>query len=131
MEDKLLWLVFKDPENLNLIEEAHYNLFCETTKNFVENLKKIKPAAGMDLKASFADFSQKEEYKDFLNTLFLRAEVDFEEDGPDEILLCLAELKDINVRVKRAKISAELKKAEQEKDFEKVNKLIGEFNLIN
>ncbi len=130
LEDKIISLVFKDPENLNLIEEPHHNLFCEKTKNFIESVKKIKPEEGIDLKTSFADFSQKEEYKDFLNTLFLRAEVDFQEDGSDEILLCLSELKDINIRERRSKISQELKKAEQEKDFEKVNILIGEFNKI-
>ena len=61
----------------------------------------------------------------------MRAEVDYQEDGSDEILLCLAELKDINIRERREKISQELKKAEQEKDFEKVNSLIKEFNLVN
>jgi hypothetical protein len=85
----------------------------------------------VDLKTIFADFSQKDEYRDFLNTLFLRAEADYLEDGPDEIQLCLQQLKDIYVRDRRCRISEELKKAEQEKDFEKVNKLIGEFNLVN
>jgi DNA primase len=131
LEDKIISLIFKDPENLNLIEDSHHNLFCEKTKNFIENIKKIKPEEGVNLKASFADFSQKEEYKDFLNTIALRAEVDFQEDGSDEIQLCILQLKDINTRERRSKISQELKKAEQEKDFEKVNKLIGEFNLIN
>ena len=131
LEDKIISLVFKDPENLNLIEDLHHNLFCEKTRSFVENVKKIKPEEGIDLKASFADFSQKEEYKDFLNTLFLRAEVDFQEDGSDEILLCLSELKDINIRERRSKISDELKKAEREKDINKVNDLIKEFNLVD
>jgi DNA primase len=130
LEDKIISLVFKDPENLNLIGENHHCLFCEKTKSFIENIKKIIPAEGSDLKASFADFSQKEEYKDFLNTLALRAEVGYEEDGCDEILLCLSELKDINIRERRSKISEELKKAEQEKDLEKVNILISEFNKI-
>jgi hypothetical protein len=131
LEDKIISLVFKDPENLNLVDDNCHTLFCEKTRDFIGNVKKIKTEEGSDLKAAFADFSQKEEYRDFLNTLSLRAEVDFEEDGSDEILLCLSELKDINIRERRTKISEEIKKAEQEKDFEKVNKLIGEFNLIN
>ena len=131
LEEKIVSLVFKDPENLNLIEDSHHNLFCEKTKSFIENIKKIKPEEGSDLKASFADFSQKDEYKDFLNTLALRAEVDYEEDGCDEIQLCLAQLKDISIRERRFKIYEELKKAEKEKDVEKVNSLIKEFNLIN
>ena len=131
LEDKIISLVFNNPENLNLIEDSHHNLFVEKTRNFIENIKQIKPEEGGDLRASFADFSQKDEYKDFLNTIALRAEVDFQDDGSDEILLCLAELKDINIRERRSRISEEIKKAEQDKDFEKVNKLINEFNLIN
>ena len=69
--------MFKNPENLNLIEDSHHNLFCEKTKSFIEDIKNIKPADGSDIKASFADFSQKDEYKDFLNTIALRAEVIF------------------------------------------------------
>ena len=37
----------------------------------------------------------------------------------------------INIREKRVGISAEIKRAEQEKDFEKVDSLIKDFNLIN
>ncbi|MCX6719596.1 MAG: DNA primase [Candidatus Staskawiczbacteria bacterium] len=126
LEDKIISLIFKDPENLNLIEETHLGLLCEKTKEFIKNVKN-------------PEFVQSEEYKDFLNTIALRAEVDFQEDpsagsgqaGSDEILLCLSELKDIYIRDRRSRISQEIKKAEQEKDLEKVNKLIGEFNLIN
>ncbi len=126
LEDKIISLVLKDPENLNLIEQEHHNLFCEKTKSFIDNIKKINPE------------EEKEEYKDFLNTLSLRAEVEYEEDeepglpaGRQEIKLCLLQLKDINVRERRCKLSEEIKRAEQSQDFEKVSNLIKEFNLIN
>jgi len=131
LEDKIISLIFRDPEYLNLIEDSHRCIFCEKTKTFIENVKKIKPGEGGDLKTSFADFSQKEEYKDFLNTLSLRAEVDYQDDGSEEMSLCIAELKDINIRERRSKISVELKKAEQEKDADKINSLIKEFNMIS
>jgi DNA primase len=131
LEEKIISLVFKNPENLNLIENSHHNLFSDKTKTFIETVKNIKPTEGADLRASFADFSQKEEYKDFLNTIALRAEVDYQEDGSDEILLCIFQLKDIYIREQRGKIYQEIKKAEQDKNFEKVASLIKEFNLIN
>lgn len=131
LEEKIVSLIFKDPESLNLIEDKHHNLFCEKTRNFIENIKKIIPSNGESINAAFASFSQTDEYKQLLDTLSLRAEIDFQDDGPEEVELCISELKDIYVREMRMKISNEIKKAEQEKNQEKVNNLIKEFNLIN
>jgi DNA primase len=130
LEEKIISLIVKDPENLNLVEDCHHNLFCEKTKSFIEKIKqKFQP--GEDFNSVFASISQTEDYKEFFDTLALKAEVGFEEDGSDEIQLCLFQLKDIYIREKRTNISAEIKKAEEAKDSEKVNKLIGDFNLIN
>ena len=144
LEDKIVSLVIKDPQNLNLIEEQNYNLFCEKTKNFIEKLKKIslQPAFAEnmpdnDLKAVFADAAQESStelgtnFKDFLDTILLRAEVDFEENGSEEIQLCLAQLRDINRRDRLGIISNDIKTAEQTQNFEKVSILINEFNKIN
>ncbi len=107
-----------------MIEESHYPLFCQKTRSFLENFKTSKTP---ETEAIFAGI------------LSLKNEVEFEEDPSlgsgqavcQEIQLCLALLKDINIRERRCKISEEIKKAEQEKNFEKVNSLIKEFNLIN
>ncbi len=130
LEEKIISLIAKNPESLGLIEDCHYDLFCEKTKSFIEKIKEsFKP--GADFNLVFAGISNTEDYKDFFDALSLKAEVDFEEDGPDEIQLCLLQLKDIYRREKRENISAEIKKAEEAKDFEKVNNLIKDFNLIN
>jgi DNA primase len=131
IEDKIISLVLKNPENLNLIEECHNCLFCDRTKSLIENIKKNAVEKETGIEAVFADLSKKDEYKDLFDTLSLMAEVEYDEDGLDEIQLCLNHLKDINIREKRMAISGEIKKAELAGDFEKVNKLIGEFNLIN
>ena len=39
LEDKIVSLVLKNPENLNLIEGSHNCLFCDKTKNIIENIK--------------------------------------------------------------------------------------------
>jgi DNA primase len=138
LEDKIISLVFKNQENLNLIEESHYCLFCDKTRNIIESIKKNilqkKPSSGQTedgLEAVLTDLSKEDEYKDLLDTLSFRAEVEYDEDGLDEVQLCLEHLKDISIRERRNMISVEIKKAELVGDFEKVNKLIGEFNSIN
>ena len=130
LEDKIVSLVLKNPENLNLIEESHNCLFCDRTNSLIENMKNSAMKRGNDSEAILADVS-KDEYKDLFDTLALMAEVEYDNDGLDEIQLCLDHLKDINTREKRKAVTAEMKKAELAGDFEKVNNLIKEFNLIN
>lgn len=123
LEDKIISLVLKNPENLDLIEESHHCLFCDKTKNLIEDIK--KNAQGKDLKAVFADMSKTDKYKDIFDTLSLKAEVDYEEDGPDEIQLCLSQLKDIELRNKLNEISGAVKLENNEK---KRDELLKEFN---
>lgn len=112
LEDKIISLVLKNPENLNLIEESHHCLFCDKTKSLIENIKNN-------------DDITKGEYKELLDTLALKAEVDYEEDGPDEIQLCLSQLKDIELRNKLNEILSAVK---SETDEQKKEELIREFN---
>ena len=130
IEEKIISLIAKDPASLNLIEDYHHNLFCEKTKSLIEKIKQ-NVAAGADFNSAIAGISSAEDYKGIFDALALKAEVNFEDEGSDEIQLCLAQLRDINIREKRVGISAEIKRAEQEKDFEKVDSLIKDFNLIN
>ncbi len=134
LEDKIVSLVLKNPENLNLIEEAHYCLFCDETRNLVEKIKAIVMQKGNDAEAIFADIP-KDEYKDLFDTMSLKAEVsafaealadkDFKEDGPDEIQLCISGLKDIELRNKMCNLSGAVK---LEPDEQKRDELVKEFN---
>jgi DNA primase len=122
LEERIISLILKDPENLNLIEDSHYCLFSESVKNFIDNLKKITPPEGGDLKSLFTDFSQKDEYKDFFGTLALRSEIELENDGPEEVELCLLQLKDIELRNTMESLSKEMKNQpsqEKEEDLKK------------
>jgi len=124
LEDKIVSLVLKDPENLNLIEESHYGLFCDRTKSLIENIKSSALRRGNDPEAIFADI-QKDEYKDLFDALALQAEVNYEEDGSEEIQLCLSQLKDIELRNKLSELSQAVK---IENDEQKREDLIKEFN---
>ncbi|MDP3883052.1 MAG: DNA primase [Candidatus Staskawiczbacteria bacterium] len=120
LEDKIVALVINEPENLNLIEETHRSLFSEQAKKFIDELR----GASGD-KAIFADILKKDEYKDLANTLALRAEVDYEEDGLVEIQLCLSELKGIELR---NSLNNMLSYIRSEKDEQKKEGMIREFN---
>jgi DNA primase len=128
LEDKIISLILKDPYSLNLIKEKDYCLFSENIKNFLENIKKASSPifASEDadtetkLKAVFADISEKQEYKDFFGRMFLKAEVEFEKDGPDEVELCLSELKKLELKNELGIMSKTMSCGEENlKEFDK------------
>ena len=144
LEEKIILLVLRDPENLNLIEESHNCLFCDETKNLIESIKKnalqkendieavsadapstAKPLRSHDVTTEVVDIGTKDECKDLIDTLSLKAEVECEEDGPEEIQLCLNQLKEIMARQELGKISDSIR---TEKDSLKEEELKKEFN---
>ena len=42
IEDKIISLVLKNPENLSLIEDAHHCLFCNETRSFIESYQEYR-----------------------------------------------------------------------------------------
>jgi len=123
LEDKIVSLVLKNPNNLSLIEEAHHCFFCQKTKNLIENIKNSAQQRGNDSEAIFADISKSSD-KNLLDELSLAAEINYQEDGPDEIKLCLSQLKDIELRNKLKELSGAVK---LEGDESKKEELIKEF----
>ena len=156
LEEKIISLVLKNPENLNSIEDSQYPFFSDKTRIFLEGLKKFvgeqklqaaeeeshyaEVSAGRDFKAIFAGIMSdnnlseeagfKLDLKIFLAAFSLRAEVEYEEDGCEEIKLCVLQLKNINIKEKLNKISKDIKEAEKAQDHQKVNNLIEEFNKL-
>ena len=124
LEDKIVSLVLKNPESLNLIEESHNHLFSDKAKSLIESIRNSASKRGNDSQAIFADI-KKDEYKDLLDELALKAEVDYEGDGGEEIQLCLLQLKDIELRNKMVNLSGEVK---LEGNEEKRGELIKEFS---
>jgi hypothetical protein len=117
LEDRIISLLFKNPHSLNLISQADYCLFSGKTKSFLEDLNKVsapvfaseETGAEEKLKTIFADISQTEQYRDFLGMLSLLAEAESENDGPEEVELCLSQLKDIELRNELGRLSGVIK----------------------
>jgi DNA primase len=133
LEERIISLILKDPYSFNLIKESDYCLFSENIKRFLENLKKASaPIFASEeadteakLKTVFADISMADEHKDFFETLALRAEIEFENDGPEEVELCLLQIKDIELRNELEKLSLMIG---NELDAEKRENLKKEFD---
>lgn len=116
LEERAITLVLKAPQHSGLFDEKLVSLFSSNAQKILQNLDKPKKLSP--------------EMANFLSFLGLRAEVEEidEKDILPEIEFCLKEIQAITVREKLDKISLEIKKAEDEKDLEKVEKLTQKFN---
>ncbi len=138
IEEKVISLILKNPEQITLIPQEQYRLFSDTIRKFLEEIKKIvgnqkeiqEGELKEDFKIIFHDESLNAELKNFLAALALRGEAEYQEDGQEEVLLCLLQLKNIELKSKLNAISEDIKKAEQEHDSHKVNHLVEEFNML-
>ena len=109
--------MIKYPEKVNLIEESFLNFVTQRSKEFLKELK---------------DKGKIEEGNDFINTLYLKAEI---EDlniklVEEEIKVCLKEIKSLNIKNLLEKKREEMKVAEYNKDEEKIEQLSKEIHQL-
>jgi len=109
LEDRIISLIFKKPTSISLIKEIDYPLFCESNKEFIEELSKVSGPEDK-LKGLFADISQKEEHKNTFGMLYLMTEADVEEIDPEELNLCLFQLKQLELKNELGRLSGAMKK---------------------
>lgn len=147
IEEKIISLILRNPDYITLINESQHHLFSERIQPFLKHVKnfvdlpaqagknisdqdKLKEDFKAVLGASISESELNLDLKNFLAALTLRAEIDYQEDGKEEVELCLLQLKNIELRNELNKISEEIKEAEQKNDHEKVNSLIEEFDKL-
>ena len=138
IEEKIVSLILKDPLHIKLLEEAYLALFSETIRQFLKEIKKVVdqqtlPQEGQlhkDFNMIFEGEHLNAELKNFLAALSLRADSEDQEDGREELMLCLLQLKNIELKNKLTAISQNIKKAEESKDSQGVNHLVEEFNAL-
>lgn len=142
IEERIVSIILKNPDTVSFVEESHYPLFSEAIRHFLVEVKKILSASvqtneGLlekDFKEVFKDSLSKMELdmqvKSFLATLALRADMADVEDGEEEMKLCLLQLENLDLKEKLNRISEDIKKAELEKNWQKVDSLIEEFSKL-
>ncbi len=109
IEEKIIALVLKKPEDLNLIEEKCYQYFSENAKDVLDKIKN----------------------KENMDAMALKAEIQYEEDGGEEISVCLLELKTLELKDRLEKITRNIRSAEADGNYEKVKELMVDFSSIS
>lgn len=124
LEENLLVLILKSPEHLKLISPEMLEFFSTATREILTNLQK-------DLKINLENLSS--EIREYFQIISLKAEIEEIEKEKilPEIEFCLKEIQKITLKDKLSQISEEIRKAEKEKDEEKVKKLTEEFSLLS
>ncbi len=119
LEERLVSLVLKSPENLDFIGKDDFELFSPSISPILDCLRKKTPLDKLN-----------PELANLINYLSLRAEIEEEEEiNPQaEFKNCLKELRCLEIKNKLDKISKNVKLAEEEKKSEELEKLIREFN---
>jgi len=115
LEERLMTLILKSPQCLSQIDKKFISLFSPATQEILNNFQNQK------------NLSQ--ENSDSLNYLYLKSEVEEieEKEIVPEIQFCLKEVQSLEIKSKLNEISREIKKAEEDKNPEKVKKLTQEF----
>lgn len=116
LEERVIILILKSPQNLKLIEKKYLTSFSAEIKEILAKLEKREEPEG----------------DDFFNYLALKAEIEEieEKEIVPEIESCLKEIQSLEIRNKLDQISRDIKKAEEEKDLKKIEKLTKDFQQL-
>ncbi len=116
LEERLAILIIKHPENANLIKQEDLKVFSLAMVNVIDSLKH-PPAGGKE--------------SDKLNYLKLKADIEILDIDPEqEFRNCFEELTMLVVKDSLNNISREIKQAEQDENFTKVEELTNNFKNL-
>jgi len=116
LEERFLGLAVLHPRQAQELDQEAISYFSLETQEILEGFKR-----GVEFDA---------QTKDRLHVLSLKIEVEEsqEDNGKEEFLLCLKEIRELFMKSHLERIAKEMKSAEEAKDGERVNSLIQEFH---
>lgn len=117
LEERLIILILKSPEQANLITKEDLSFFSQKNSQLISLLQKGgKP--------------ENEELTNLLNYFLLKSEIEPEEANlQEEFKNCLKEIRFLGIKNKLDEISRRIRKAEEEKNLAETAKLLREFNF--
>ena len=124
LEEYLSLLALKSPKAVQSLNEEHLNVFSPKFTQIINYIKN---------NFSFSENAEKE-LIDAINCLVLKSEILELDAGLDietEFNCCFKEVKILEIKNKLDKICQQIKTAEQEKNSQKLQELIEEFNLCS
>jgi len=140
LEEKILFLVLKNPENLKLLEQDFFSIFSPQMKLTLDFLKQ-KQGLGKQEKQAGENLGEMEkddkDIKKILDKAILMIEKEsyFNEEQKEidiekEIAFCVQELKRFDLKNKLEVLSRKIQEAEGSKEEEEIKNLIEKFNQI-
>ena len=123
LEERILILVLKFPSFLDRIGEEKFGMFTPRSKEILFTLKENPK---FDIEGEISP-----ETLDYFNYLFLKKDIEEIEAPEKEIENCLKEIHSIYIKTRLDEISQDIKKAEQERDFQMVDHLTQKFNQLS
>jgi len=114
LEERIASLVLKDPAGVTLVSKEYFPYFSPKIQVILTGNSLPEDA-------------------DFVNYLCLKSEVEEGSsiDCQQELKVCLAEIKNLEIKNKLNEICQEIKKAEEDKNQEKISQLTEEFNKLS
>jgi len=114
LEERIASLVLKDPAGVTLVSKEYFPYFSPKIQVILTGNSLPEDA-------------------DFVNYLSLKSEVEEGSsiDCQQELKVCLAEIKNLEIKNKLNEICQEIKKAEEDKNQEKISQLTEEFNKLS
>ncbi|MCH7552313.1 toprim domain-containing protein, partial [Patescibacteria group bacterium] len=126
IEERILILLFRDPENLKKLKEEDIRQMSTATQEIVIGLKKAENLDFSSLEKIFPETNLKA-----VKHIALLADLEEDEEGlEDEFHLCLKSLAIFSLKERLEEIIQEVKKAEGAKEGAKLDLLLQEFHEI-
>lgn len=123
IEERLIILILKASENVEMVQKNQLTCFSPQIREILISLKANPNLDPKKLNPELANL---------FNYLALKSEIEEmeEKEIEPEIQYCLKELSSLEIKNKLDQISKGIKKAEEEKDLKKIEKLTQEFNQL-
>jgi len=131
LEERVLILIFQHPENLQTVDDQGLGYFSLKIQEILVGLRR---ASDTTLR-SWEELFEAETIA-FLQPIALKADLETQEDSQleknlkEEFQSCMHELLQLQTKEKLDTIARAIKRAEQEQDAQKVDRLMQEFQVI-
>jgi DNA primase len=122
IEEKILALVIRDRNRIDLITD--FSLFSSPIKEILEKIKENKEVSFEDLKDEFKDNIN------FLNYIFLKAEVLEEIEEEEELKMCMYEIESLITKEKQHNLHLKIRELEKQGDSAKLKESLEEFKML-
>ena len=131
LEERILALLFKSPENVTKLQEKSLQHLSIPTQEILSGIQKQETVEITDLQKVFP--TKTLEYLQYiaLQAEFLDSTEDQEQDNEEEFQVCLLALDLLSLKERLDAIAQEIKKAEAQKDTQKLQQLLQEFDAVS